>query len=108
MKIDPRNVGGLNVLGLAHKAMGNSHIAVDLWKRAVNIDKKDYLGHMNLAAAYLEMKQSEAASLHSSIAIKLHPPNQEVGRRVGESVFLCSLLLCIVPSCLLGVGLSGG
>jgi len=75
----PSDVQTLYNLGVLSAQQGALDEAINYYLRAINMDPDFFAAHNNLGAAYLVLKNREAAAKHFKEALRIQPSNEALG-----------------------------
>jgi tetratricopeptide (TPR) repeat protein len=74
--IAPNDPGALNNFGLANLEIGNKDAARQFLEKAIQIDPRNYLYHLNLCNSYFQLKMKDFTFREARDAYRLHPSLQ--------------------------------
>lgn len=87
LKVDPKNLPALNILGLIMAIQANYSDAITFFSKAAKLDPKNSATHFNLAKAFSDSGKDEQSLSHYKISVELSPQNAEVWLGYGKSLF---------------------
>jgi protein O-GlcNAc transferase len=87
LKVDPKNLPALHIIGLVKAAQGNYKESADYLRQAVRLNPNDPSIQYNLAKALADSGNDKDALSHHKKAVALDPNNPQAWLNFGQSLF---------------------
>jgi protein O-GlcNAc transferase len=74
----PNHLDAINLLGIVNQRVNRHDLAVDLFQRAINIDKKKAILYFNLATSLYPLGKKDETIKTLKAALKIEPDNSQI------------------------------